>query len=66
MINVQTFNASGDVVDCESFRHEACALNMARVAFKMDCGVAINGVDCFSFAEVECALRNANAVEVAA
>ena len=66
MIDVQTFNASGDVVACESFHHEAGALKLAHIAFKMDCGVAINGVDCFSFAEAERALRVSNAVEVAA
>lgn len=65
MIDVQTFNASGDVVACESFHTESAALKLARVAFKMDCGVAINGMDCFSFAEAERALRIASAEVVA-
>lgn len=66
MINVQTFNASGDVVAAESFHAESAALRLARIAFKMDNGVAINGVDCFTFAEAERALRRVVAVEVAA
>jgi hypothetical protein len=66
MINVQTFNASGDVVACENFHREGGALKLARIAFKMGCGVAINGVDCFTFAEAERALNATVAVEVAA
>ncbi len=66
MIDVQTFNASGDVVACESFRAESAALKLARIAFKMGCGVAINGVDCFSFAEAERALTRTVAEEVMA
>ena len=66
MINVQTFNAAGDVVACESFRAEGGALKMARMAFKFGCGVAINGFDCFTFAEAERALTRTVAEEVAA
>lgn len=65
-IEVQTFNASGDVIACETFRSDAGAMKLARIAFKMDCGVAINGNDCFSFAEVERALRQSHAEEVMA
>lgn len=66
MIDVQTFNTAGDVVAAESFRSEGGALKMARMAFKFGCGVAINGMDCFTFAEAERALNRAAAVEVAA
>ena len=34
--------------------------------FNADCGVAINGVDCFSFAEVDRAINRNVAMEVAA
>ena len=66
MINVQTFNSSGDVVFAEDFQTEGGALKMARLAFKFGNGVVINGRDCFTFNEAESALRNATAVEVAA
>lgn len=66
MIEVQTFNASGDVVFADKFRGEGGALKTARIAFKMGCGVAINGVDCFTFAEAERALTKTVAEEVMA
>lgn len=65
MIEVQMFNASGDVTFADRFSNAAGVLMMARRAFGNDCGMAINGVDCFTFAEAERAIIKTTA-EVAA
>ena len=57
MIEVQTFNATGDVVYQERFYGTVGPMKIARGAFQRNCGIAINGVDCFTFAEAERAIR---------
>lgn len=66
MIEVHAFNAAGDVICRETFVNESGAHRMARIAFNMGCGIAINGRDCFTFAEAERALRSDRIVAVAA
>lgn len=65
MIEVQTFNAGGDVVASERFIRNDGVLKMARKTFDAGNGMAINGRDCFSFAEVERALRTVGAEVIA-
>lgn len=65
MINVQTFNAGGDIVASEQFMRAESVRKMARITFNKGMGVAINGNDCFSFAEVDRALRVVEAEVVA-
>jgi len=65
MTQTETFNAAGDVIAVESFHNPAGALKLARIAFSIDCCVAINGVDCFTFAEAERAIRKQFAEVVA-
>lgn len=65
-INVQSFNASGDVIYSDSFKSPDGVLKTARVAFKLGHGIAIEGIDCFTFAEAERAIIRATAQEVVA
>lgn len=65
MIEVQTFNAGGDVVASDVFMRNDSVLRMARKTFDAGNGMAINGRDCFTFAEVERALRVVGAEVVA-
>ncbi len=53
MYQIETFNAAGDIVARETMSKTNGARQLARIAFKMDCCVSINGRDCFTFAEVE-------------
>lgn len=53
MYQTETFNAAGDIVARETMSKTNGVLRLARMAFKMDCCVSINGRDCFTFAEVE-------------
>jgi len=66
MIEVHAFNSVGDVICRETFVNESGAHRMARIAFSCGHGVAINGRDCYTFAEAERALRADRIVAVAA
>jgi len=65
MIDVQTFNSNGDIIANDSCDRESAVRRLARYAFAKLGGVSINGHDCFTFHEVDRAIKQATAEVVA-
>lgn len=56
--DVQVFNASGNVQCATLIKKSSDVLKEARLTFQKGCGIAINGIDCFTFAEVERVIKH--------